>query len=169
MMAAQIEHEKLFAWLDRVVGTYVSHRKLGIVLGSRTAVEISTYGGRLPDLLFVRSDRLEIVRDRAVYGAPDLVIEIVSPNDRPSELIALETEYRGLGVPEIIFLDLQRQRVRVLRRQHTGEYDEEVRTEGSLRLEGIEGIELPLTALLQEPRPDEFATVSALLETIHES
>src|SRR5205809_170074 len=48
-MAAQLEHEKLFAWLDRVVGTYVSHRKLGIVLGSRTAVEINAYGGRLPD------------------------------------------------------------------------------------------------------------------------
>ena len=163
--AAQIEHEKLFAWLDRVVGTYVSHRRLGILLGSRTAVEISAYGGRLPDLLFVRSDRLEIVRERAVYGAPDLVIEIVSPNDRPSDLIALETEYRGLGVPEIIFLDLPRQRVRVLRRRETGEYGEEVRTEGALRLEAVEGIELPVAALLREPRPDEFATVSALLET----
>src|SRR5437660_2989350 len=114
--AAPLAHEKLFAWLDRVVGTYVSHRRLGIVLGSRTAVEISAYGGRLPDLLFVRSDRQEIVRDRAVYGAPDLVIEIVSPNDRPSELIALETEYRGLDVPEIIFVDLPRQRVRALGR-----------------------------------------------------
>jgi len=163
-MAAQLEHEKLFAWLDRVVGTYVSHRKLGIVLGSRTAVEISAYGGRLPDLLFVRSERLEIVRDRAVYGAPDLVIEIVSPNDRPSELIALETEYRGLGVPEILFLDLPRRRVRVLRRRETGEYEEEVRTDGSVRLEAVDGIALSLTALLDEPRPDEFATVSALLE-----
>lgn len=163
-MAAQLEHEKLFTWLDRVVGTYVSHRKLGIVLGSRTAVEISAYGGRLPDLLFVRHDRLEIVRDRAVYGAPDLVIEIVSPNDRASELITLETEYRGLGVLEMIFLDLQCHRVRVLRRQESGEYDEEVLTQGSLRLQAIEGIELPLAALLQEPRPDEFAAVSALLQ-----
>lgn len=166
-MAAQLEHEKLFTWLDRVVGTYVSHRKLGVVLGSRTPVEISAYGGRLPDLLFVRSDRLDIVRQRAVYGAPDLVIEIVSPNDRASELIALETEYRSLGVPEIIFIDLPRQRIRVLRRQETGEYGEEELTEGALRLQAIEGIELPLAAVLREPRPDEFATVGALLEAAH--
>jgi Uma2 family endonuclease len=164
-MSAPLEHEKLFAWLDRVVGTYVSHQRLGIVLGSRTAVEISAYGGRLPDLLFVRSDRLQIVRERAVNGAPDLVVEIVSPNDRPSDLIALETEYRGLGVPEIIFLDLPRQRIRVLRRRETGEYGEEVGMEGALRLDAIEGIELPVAALLREPRPDEFATVSVLLET----
>lgn len=163
-MSAQLEHEKLFAWLDRVVGTYVSHRKLGVVLGSRTAVEISAYGGRLPDLLFVRSDRLEIVRARAIHGAPDLVIEIVSPNDRASDLIALETEYRGLGVPEIVFLDMPHQRVRVLRQRETGEYDEEVCTAGALRLEAIEGIELPVAALLRGPRPDEFATVGALLE-----
>jgi Uma2 family endonuclease len=163
-MSAQLEHEKLFAWLDRVVGTYVSHRRLGILLGSRTAVEISAYGGRLPDLLFVRSDRLAIVREQAVYGPPDLVIEIVSPNDRPSDLIALETEYRGLSVPEIIFRDLPRQRIRVLRWRETGEYEEEGRTNGALRLEAVEGIELPVAALLREPRPDEFATVSALLE-----
>lgn len=163
-MAAQLEHEKLFVWLDRVVGTYVSHRNLGIVLGSRTAVEISAFGGRLPDLLFVRRERMDIVGARAVHGAPDLVIEIVSPNDRPSDLIALETEYRGLGVPEIVFLDLPRQRVRVLRRRDSGEYDEEMDTEGDLRLESVEGITLPVTALLNEPRPDEFALIGALLE-----
>jgi Uma2 family endonuclease len=163
-MSAQLEHEKLFAWLDRVVGTYVSHRKLGIVLGSRTAVEISAYGGRLPDLLFVRRERQAVVHERAVYGAPDLVIEIVSPNDRASDLIALETEYRGLGVPEILFVDLPRQRVRMLRQGKTGEYSEEVWTEGVVRLEAIEGMELPVPALLREPRPDEFETVSALLK-----
>src|SRR5260370_39378503 len=80
-MAAQLEHEKLFTWLDRVVGTYVSHRRLGILLGSRTAVEISAYGGPLPDLLFVRSHRLEIVPERAASDAPDLGVEIVAPND----------------------------------------------------------------------------------------
>lgn len=163
-MAAQLEHEKLFVWLDRVVGTYVSHRNLGIVLGSRTAVEISAFGGRLPDLLFVRRERMDIVGARAVHGAPDLVIEIVSPGDRPSDVIALETEYRGLGVFEIVFLDLPRRRIRALRRRESGEYEEEMPTGGVLRLESVEEIELPVAALLSEPRPDEFALIGALLE-----
>lgn len=162
-MAAQLEHEKLFAWLLTVLNSYVRRRDLGIVLGSRTAVEIHNYGGRLPDLLFVRRDRQAIVQDRAVYGAPDLVIEIVSPNDRPSDLIALETEYRALGVPEILFIDLPRATVRVLR-QRGEEYEETLLTAGPLRLEGIEGIELSVDALLREPRPDEFTTVAELLE-----
>jgi hypothetical protein len=49
--------------------------------------------------------------------------------------------------------------------RETGDYGEEVRTEGALRLDAIEGVELPVADLLREPRPGEFATVSALLET----
>ncbi|MES4792979.1 MAG: hypothetical protein C4321_08325 [Chloroflexota bacterium] len=162
-MAAQLEHEKAFGWLYRVLGAYISHRKLGIVLGSRTPVEISGYGGRMPDLLFVRAEREAIVREKAVFGAPDLVVEIVSPNDRPSDLIALETEYRTLGVAEILFVDLPRRRVRTLRRRGE-EYDEEVLTGGTLQLESVEGVELAVSALLEEPRPDEFTTILALLE-----
>jgi hypothetical protein len=36
----QLDHEKLVHWLDRVIGLSVEARQLGIVLGSRTAVEI---------------------------------------------------------------------------------------------------------------------------------
>src|SRR5437660_18206 len=101
----QLEHEKLLRWLSTVLDLFTEERGLGIVLGSRTGVEISTYRGRLPNLLFVRRDRMEIVREKAVYGAPDLVIEIISPGDGPSDIIALETDYRSIGVQEVVFLD----------------------------------------------------------------
>src|SRR5947209_6167672 len=34
-MAAQLDHEKLLLWIDRVLGMYVEERGLGMVLGSR--------------------------------------------------------------------------------------------------------------------------------------
>src|SRR5689334_3545682 len=67
----QLDHEKLLDWLRFVIGLYVRARGLGIVLGSRTAVEINRFRGRLPDLLFVRQARMEIVQQKAIYGAPD--------------------------------------------------------------------------------------------------
>src|SRR5438132_1703941 len=60
----QLDHEKLLHWLDRVLGICVEERSLGIVLGSRTAVEIHQFRGRLPDLLFVRQHRMEIVQQK---------------------------------------------------------------------------------------------------------
>jgi Uma2 family endonuclease len=158
----QLDHERLLKWLDRVLGLVAEALKLGEVLGSRTAVEIDQFRGRLPDLLFVRRDRLEIVRQKAVYGAPDLVLEISSPNDRLSESIALETDYRAIGVPEIVFIDQGKRQVRVLRKQ-AEEYSEAVLTAGALVLESMGRLSLELDWLFVEPRPDQRSTVDALL------
>src|SRR5579871_4243537 len=70
--ARLMSHERLFGWLICLLSGYVQYKGLGIVLGSRTAVEIGAYGGRLPDILFVRQERMDIVRQKAIYGAPDL-------------------------------------------------------------------------------------------------
>lgn len=158
----QLDHEKLLGWLYVILSLYVEERQLGIVLGSRTAVEIHQFRGRLPDLLFVRQDRMEIVQQKAVYGGPDLVIEVVSPNDRASDVIALETDYLAIGVAEIVFIDQPRNRVRVLRKQES-DYIEEVLTTGALRLEMLEGMLLETNWFFTEPRPNQRATVEALL------
>lgn len=164
-MAAQLEYEKLFAWLFRLTGDYVEKRDLGVVLGSRTAVEISAFGGRLPDILFVRRERLDIVQRKAIYGAPDLVIELVSPNDRPSDIIALETDYRRIGVSEILFIDSSKQRLRLLRKQPDSaeDYSEQELTEGQWASATIEGLRLSVGWLLREPRPAVFDTLQTLL------
>jgi Uma2 family endonuclease len=162
-MSAQLDHEKLFAWLMQVLGVYVEDRNLGLVVGSRVAVEINRYRGRLPDLLFVRRERLDIVKQKAIYGAPDLVIELVSPNDRPSDLIALQTDYRNLGVPEMWFIDQGLRHVRLLRRRGD-DYDEEVLTDGVLRSDVVEGFALEVEWLFAETRPAVRATLERLLK-----
>jgi Uma2 family endonuclease len=158
----QLDHERLNRWLYVVLSLYTEALKLGEVLGSRTAVEIDQFRGRLPDLLFVRQDRMGIVHQKAVYGAPDLVLEINSPNDRLSESIALETDYRAIGVAEIVFIDQGKRRVRVLRKQTDG-YSEAVLTTGTLVLESMGGLALELDWLFVEPRPDQRVTVDVLL------
>jgi Uma2 family endonuclease len=164
----QLDHEKLVDWLRFVMGLYVRARHMGIVLGSRTAVEINQFRGRLPDLLFVRQDRIEIVQQKAIYGAPDLIVEVISPNDRPSDTIALETDYRAIGVAEIVFIDQRKHRVRVLRKQES-EYVEEVVAAGALTLESLAGLPLELEWLFVEPRPDERSTVDGLLTRLSSS
>jgi Uma2 family endonuclease len=61
-MSAQLEQERLFAWLLSILRGYVGKRGLGSVLGSRTAVEINQYEGRLPDILFVRKENEAIIK-----------------------------------------------------------------------------------------------------------
>ncbi len=55
---------------------------------------------RQPDIAFVRAERLMQDRDRerSVRLVPDLVIEIVSPSDRRSAVVAKVHEYLHYGV-----------------------------------------------------------------------
>jgi len=161
-MAAQLEHEDLFGWLIMLIRGFVEATDQGIVLGSRTAVQIHTYRGRLPDLLFVRWARKFIVKQKGVYGAPDLVVEIISPTDRPSDIIALETDYRNIGVREIWLVDLPRKRVKVLRKKRKG-YVEEVLSEGVLKSEVIKGFWLKVEWLFAEKRPKVLDVLNQIL------
>ena len=78
----QLDHELCTSWLYQIIGPYVRKLKLGRMLCSRIMVKTETFGGRMPDLLFVRQNNLGIVKQLADYGAPDLIVEVVSPHDR---------------------------------------------------------------------------------------
>lgn len=157
----QWDHETCAAWIYQVVGPYVQERGLGRMASSRIMVKTDGFGGRMPDLLFVRQERLGIVDQLAVRGAPDLVIEIVSPGDRPSDLRTLEADYARLGVPELVFIALRRGEIRRLTLNGTA-YDEEVITSGSFAFAAIEGLTLQAEWILKEPRPDVRATLNSL-------
>ena len=166
-MAAQYPHEWILNWLNRVLGSFVTFRKLGTLLGSRTAVKISGNDGRLPDLLFVRADNRDIIRKDAVYGTPDLVIEIVSENDRPYNLVPLEADYRSIGVPEIVFIDPRKKRVRYLRK-NAADYDEAFLTTGRLEFAAVPGFWIEVEWLFAEEKPDEFTVTKQLIEALGE-
>ena len=123
----------------------------GIVLGGRTAVMIDEFGGRLPDILFVKHDNSDRVNQRAVYGPPDLIVEIQSQFDRPNDLIQLERDYRSIRVQEILFLNPSGSEVRALRNRHAG-YEETVVRSGYVRSEVLPDLVLDVTRLVDKSR-----------------
>ena len=161
-MAAQWEHERLIVWLSTLLHAFTQHKGLGVVAVSRMTVRIDEFHSRLPDLFFVRQDRIDLIRQRAVYGPPDLVIELISPHDRPSDRIALEADYRAIGVPEIVFIDQQKRRVTILR-QRDNDYPKLEMTTGALDFATIPGFTLQIDWLFNDTRPDTFDLLRSLL------
>ena len=115
-MAAMWQHEQLSAWMLATLRPYVEAKGLGYVSGSRTAVKISDYRARLPDLLFIRRERAAIITESAIVGAPDWVLEIRSRANYSAEWRSLEIDYRSIGVAELWLVDPQAQVARVARR-----------------------------------------------------
>jgi Uma2 family endonuclease len=161
-MAAKDIHEDLFRWLFVLLTDYAEIKGLGIVRGSRTAVKITEHRGRLPDIVFVRKENSSIVQEEGIFGTPDLVIEIWSPGDKPSEMLAKEADYRSIGVPEIWFIDQQRKQVRVLRKGDKG-YEERLMRKGVLRSEVVEGFWINVEWLFKRPLPNVIDALQKIL------
>jgi Uma2 family endonuclease len=101
------------------------------------------------------------MRQRAFYGTADLVVEIRSPNDPNSHLFELESDFRAIGVPEIVFVDAVNRKVRVVRKQEGDYLDEEI-SKGALILDTMNGLTIPLAWLFDEPRPKLREALSAI-------
>jgi Uma2 family endonuclease len=57
-----------------------------------------------PDILYITEERKDIIKDR-VEGAPDLVIEILSPSNAYYDLRQKKNIYEKYGVKEYIIVD----------------------------------------------------------------
>ncbi len=95
----------------RLIGDYAESRDLGVILGSRTLVEVGPWSGYEPDLCFVAQERLDIIQENSITGPPDLVIEIISPSARQHDAYAKKEGYARLGVPEYWLIDPDNQAV----------------------------------------------------------
>jgi len=99
--APTIKHQRVVKKACVKLDPFVEENDLGELILSPVDVVVSRNPLRMrqPDLLFVRKERLSIVQER-VEGAPDLVIEVLSPgNARPSVLEKL-SDYARIGVRE---------------------------------------------------------------------
>lgn len=93
-------HGVIAARMAMFLGLYAQSRQLGVVLvegGYRLASNPDTVRG--PDLSFVRRERIPGSGIPVGFwpGAPDLVVEIVSPDNRQPEIRSKVHQYLRLG------------------------------------------------------------------------
>src|SRR5215212_9248605 len=71
---------------------------------------------RVPDAAFVRADRAPQGEARKSFPrlAPDLVVEVLSPSDRASEVVAKLEMYQEAGVPLIWLVDPEKTTITVI-------------------------------------------------------
>jgi Uma2 family endonuclease len=154
----------LLIWLLRLIADFVEERELGQVFVSRVAFRLEESHGPEPDIAFVRTDRLHIVKRGFVEGAPDLAIEIVSPDSVERDYIHKREQYRQAGVPEYWIVDEMQQRVVLLKRSTSGAYRETKPRKGVLHSQVLSGFWLRPEWLWQEPRPKKTMILAEILK-----
>jgi Uma2 family endonuclease len=108
-------HQRAVARLFRALDDHVSAHGLGEVYLSPIDVILDAERHLVvqPDLLFISNARQRIVVDR-IRGAPDLVVEVLSPNPRIGHTNERIGWFAAYGVSECWLLHLQSRRLEVL-------------------------------------------------------
>ena len=115
--AAILAHQRILGKLDRGLGRYLDTNPIGEILIT-PGVIFNDFNGVIPDLVFVSyALRDEIAKGDRIMGAPDLVIEIVSPGTENSrrDRILKRRVYGQHGVKEYWIVDGESRSVEVYR------------------------------------------------------
>jgi Uma2 family endonuclease len=114
-------HQQILLRLAATLHGFTYDRGLGAVYPAPTDVVLSPKTVLQPDLLFVRRDRQSIVDPEGpVNGAPDLVLEILSPSTAKRDLEEKRQIYSQHGVKEYWIVDPAVKNVEVLTQQGAG-------------------------------------------------
>jgi Uma2 family endonuclease len=138
MAPANIDHEDVSAWFLAVLRVYVEERKLGRVIGSNFWARLPGRL-RLPDLHFISEARAALIGRNHVDGAPDLVVEVVSPDSRNRDRREKFSEYESAGVREYWIVDPVLRRIDVYVLGGEGKFAPVAPVQGCLRSTVIEG------------------------------
>jgi Uma2 family endonuclease len=112
-------HQRIGRRLLVAIDVHLQASREGEVFIAPFDVILSDYDVVQPDLLFVSNDRQSIVRDW-VRGAPDLVVEILSPSTRRLDEIGKLQLYDRRGVREYWVVDPEIDAIKVYRRAEDG-------------------------------------------------
>ena len=111
-------HGRVQGVLHILVGSYVRTHTLGAVFGQDTGFKIASDPDtvRAPDLAFVDRTRAARIPRRGYAAlAPDLVAEILSPDDRPGEVVGKVWDWLEAGVRLVWVIDPDRRVATVYR------------------------------------------------------
>jgi Uma2 family endonuclease len=103
--APNFKHQLIVVNLTVLLSNFVRAHRSGTVLVAPFDVLFSDHDVVEPDLLYVSAARADRLGERYVAGAPDLVVEVLSPSSRGIDKIKKRRLYEAQGVPEYWIVD----------------------------------------------------------------
>ncbi|GAB4582147.1 MAG: Uma2 family endonuclease [Anaerolineales bacterium] len=112
--APNIDHQFATHEISRQLGNFVVENKLGYVLSAPFEIHLSSRTRPvLPDVIFIKSEHWPGAGVSYFEGAPDLIVEVLSPSTRRTDQVVKFSAYEQAGVPEYWIVDPKTRSVQV--------------------------------------------------------
>jgi Uma2 family endonuclease len=151
---ASPRHDDVAGFLRFLMRGHAAAKRLGNVLGPDSLIRPRPGRRFGPDVFFLEQRRVpEPLPEDLFEGAPDLVLEVLSPSNRDVDLDIKRPAYRAAGIPEIWLVDPDERQVMVDRRRRR-RYTTDTVSEGRVPSTVLPGFWVDAAWLWQDPLPN---------------
>lgn len=98
-------HQEISGRIQKALRLWVDDHDLGKVYYAPIDVVLSEHNVVQPDILYISRERLGIIKEACIQGAPDLVVEILSPSTVEWDRVVKRRLYGVYGVREFWVVD----------------------------------------------------------------
>jgi Uma2 family endonuclease len=112
--APRRDHQRVDMRLGWRLGRFVEENALGVAYSAPRDVVFSDTNIVQPDLMFISNERMHIDTESEVWGAPDLVVEILSPSTAARDRTVKRSLYARNGVNEYWLVDADARTIAVM-------------------------------------------------------
>ncbi len=146
LTSPSVAHQRVLRRLLRWLDHFVTEHDLGEVFSAPLDVRLAPHNIVQPDLVFVSYASFGVVQDRPIEGAPDLLVEILSPSTRERDQGQKLEIYARHGVREYWTVDTDNQTLTVFALVDHG-YEAVTQDDGIARSAVLPGLTIDLAAL----------------------
>lgn len=160
---ASVQHAWINHFLIEVLGPFVRRRDPGQLFGPETQIRFGVLRRRrVPDLFFIAADRLNLLKPNHFEGAPDLIVEIVSPDSVSRDWRTKYLEYQLAGGREYWVIDPLARQVEAYALGEDRQYSLIEEKDDAIHSAMLAGFYLRPSWLWQEPPPDSLDILKEL-------
>ena len=125
-------HQVLVGEIYIEISLYLRKNKIGEIRIAPYDVHFSKENILQPDILFIRTENIRKIKSRGLFGAPDLIVEILSPATSHLDFDEKKLIYEKYGVQEYFIVEPNSKSVTSFRLKNK-KYEEQKKTKGIIK------------------------------------
>ena len=98
-------HQISVTQLSKILANYLDKNPIGVVVCAPFAVVLSDIHVVEPDLVYVSNERRNLIKERGIFGSPDLVVEALSKGNKKMDRTRKFKLYAQFKVPHCWIVD----------------------------------------------------------------
>lgn len=144
-------HQIILGNLNEKIRTFVKEKSAGLVLFAPLDIYLDNENVFQPDIVFISKQRRDIVKDDGIHGAPDLVVEILSPPTAYYDIKKKYKVYEKAGVKEYWIVDPDMKNVELFSLTEQGKFPLTISLseQGTVQSGILSGFELTLEEIFR--------------------